>query len=614
MSAAVPSRFRNIVRRCLIGLGVLIGLLVVLVGGLAAWLSFADQRALAERVARQITGREVTVEGLRLTLGRQIGFELTGVRLPNAAWSDHPDMMRVTRLTGLVDAVSLLATPKFEQLRVEGYRMRLERGPERVGNWRFDGRPPAVTKDEPAPPARRDFPFLLDFAVADGHIVYRTTHGRELSIGLRNLTLQAADPDSPIRLAVDGSYNGKTVRLDGTFGSYRVLHEPEHPFPTALAGTVETGTLRLDGTMMRPIDFDGIDAMLHIDLHDLGRFIGLFGEPLDLPVPLKADTRFTHTAENWRLADLKGAIAAMPVSGNFVVEEGSAGSADAFDVQLAFDRLEIDRLLPKKRGGARPLAIAPPDKDASRLKAKVTARRVDFDGWQFADTSLTLTQSPERLSLDDLRFNLWRGQFNVLARTANTRRGPQFEVEMTASRIDAAAVLREFGIAGEVSGRLDAAATLSGSGTRWADMQATATGQAIVIMGGGRIASSLLEMASADLRALFRTKEGMTPITCFALPARLRGGVATVTPIQLRTPKGSFRGGGQITLSGGLDIAVGSVPASTGSLALDIPVHIRGTIDKPDIRPGGRRLQMAGAPARLSGMPGALAARNACAR
>lgn len=601
----------------LIGLAVLLTLFVVTAGGVAVWLATADLKPIAERLARKAVGRPLTIETLRISWGRSIGFELAGVHLPNAEWSQHPEMLQAGRVTGMIDAWSLLETPRVTQLRIDGFNLRLERGPERVGNWRFDGKTPAETEGEDRPPIRDNFPFLLDFTLTDGHITYRTTGGSELLIDTRTLSVKAPDADTPIRLAIDGAYGRKPVKLDGTLGTYRQLRDKTVPFPTDLTAVIAAGTLRLQGTMTRPLDFEGVDAALHGEIRDVGALIDLFGSKMALPIPLTVDTHFTHAGDEWRLADIKGTLADMPVTGGFALKEGKPGTPDAFDVALDFDRLEIARLAPKSAAGGGPTALRP-DLDSPVLTAALTARRLSHRGQNFGDVAIKAKQAPGLIEIEQLHFALWGGRGEVRGKAEAVDGKPAVLAgSLHATGLDAGAVLRFIGAPpGELSGQVDAAASLTATGDTLSAALATTRGDMAITMPRGQIATTLLEKASADLRALFRREAGMTPIECFAAVMQVRDGIGTIQPLRLQTAGATFNGAGAIDLAGQrIDLTVSPERETTGTFALDIPIRLSGPLDDIGFGPGQRVAHSA--PPRmatpLTGPTRALVARNACA-
>jgi hypothetical protein len=118
------------------------------------------------------------------------------------------------------------------------------------------------------------------------------------------------------------------------------------------------------------------------------------------------------------------------------------------------------------------------------------------------------------------------------------------------------------------------------------DALAESRGSAVLVMTEGSVARALLERASTNLAAFFRTKKGAAPIKCLLGVIDLAGGVGAISPLRLRTAAGTLIGGGQLDLRRGrLDVTIRSDPASTGALALDIPFRISGPLARPHLEP-----------------------------
>jgi hypothetical protein len=124
------------------------------------------------------------------------------------------------------------------------------------------------------------------------------------------------------------------------------------------------------------------------------------------------------------------------------------------------------------------------------------------------------------------------------------------------------------------------------TGLTLGDALPTAGGQAVLAMTGGRIARSLIEKASTDLHALFRTGEGTVALSCLLGVATVENGIATLSPLRLRTPDTTLVGGGTAGLATKrLDLTVKAEGAGPSLFALQVPLHASGTVGQLAIRP-----------------------------
>src|SRR5258708_8147794 len=149
-------------------------------------LASIDLRSLVESYATRSLERQVSLGALRIGWGNPITLELRDLVIANAAWATAPEMVRIDGLSAAIAPMSLLSPPlRFEKLRITKPRIRLERNGDRLGNWRMPaGRSAGASRLSIVPHDRTEFPALLDFALSEGEVVYRTTSGAELVMKL----------------------------------------------------------------------------------------------------------------------------------------------------------------------------------------------------------------------------------------------------------------------------------------------------------------------------------------------------------------------------------------------------------------------------------------------
>jgi AsmA family protein len=123
-----------------------------------------------------------------------------------------------------------------------------------------------------------------------------------------------------------------------------------------------------------------------------------------------------------------------------------------------------------------------------------------------------------------------------------------------------------------------------GEGRTLNEAARTGHASAVVEMRGGSISRRMLEIASTDIRSVFRWAEGMSPIACLVGVLDMRGGAGTVSPLRVRAREGTITGSGRFDLfRRQVDLTISSETPS--SFALDIPVRVSGAFADPSIRP-----------------------------
>ncbi|UPG74189.1 AsmA-like C-terminal region-containing protein [Roseomonas gilardii subsp. gilardii] len=236
------------------------------------------------------------------------------------------------------------------------------------------------------------------------------------------------------------------------------------------------------------------------------------------------------------------------------------------------------------------------------VSARLSADQLDYGGLRLTGARLAARLEPGRIVLEDLSGGYLGGTINGQGQVEGSADpGGRISARLAATGLDVQALRQELGIGRiDLQGRVDGHFTLSASGATLNGAAREAHASAVVSMAGGSIARELIELASQDLRGLFRTARGQSALSCLLGVVDLRNGVATVAPFRLRAEHGTIAGNGRFDLRRRqMDLTVGSARSTTGTLALDIPVRVSGAFAAPTIRPArwspeGRALLAAG--------------------
>jgi hypothetical protein len=577
--------------------GILAAILVLGAGGIA-YVTQADLAPLAARLAGAATGRQVSVETLEIGWRDGVAIELRGLTIANAAWSETPEMIIVEAASAVVDAGALWrGVVRYERLEVRGLRLGLERGPDGIGNWEFggDAAPVAAGAGGAVPKNRSQFPTLLDAALQDALITYRTSSGAILKIGLDEVTVRTADDDQPVAIAVAGAYNDVAARLAGTAESFDLLRDAGRPYGLAFAIETETTTATFDGTSMHPLDFDGVDGRLAIDATDTGDLAHMFRAEIGTTFPLEIAGRMTRAGNDWRLDEAEGAVAGNAFTGALRLVEAGRGQPDDVAADLDFAQFDIGPLLGGGDGGGyleTPLALS--EAPGINIDADLRAGTFVFGKTRLADAALDGRIAGRQITVDTLAFALAGGEVRASGSSEPAEAGSRVRIDAALASIDAAEVAQMLGAApGDVVGTIAGRAVLDMTGTTLEDALAASRGHAVVAMDEGRIARAILEMAATDLRSLFRTREGSARIHCVLAILDLENGVGHVPVLRLRTADATLDGSGTVNLiEQRVDMTFMTAPDSTGFFALDVPFRVRGSLSDPSIEPqigGGPR-------------------------
>jgi uncharacterized protein involved in outer membrane biogenesis len=553
----------------------IVSLALFLVGSLAV-----DLRPWLERAASASLGRAMHVGSLQIEWGRHIRVVARDIRVANPPWAREPWLVQVGRLSTVVDPLPLLrGVVHYEKLRLKDVVVHLERGIDSDANWKIGG---VGAKSHGGlaliPGNRRQFPTLLDFVVENGRIVYQNAQKNEIEIGIAHGTITSATENTPVRLVVDGTYNGLAARVTGSdMDSFQALRDPSTPFKGSIDLIADRMGLHFQGAFNEPLDFDGVQGTLEIDIASLEAALKVFGIPKSPPVPLKIAGSLQRQGDLWQIDNASGRLSANTYSGHFVVKEGKRGEADRLNVKVDFPALDLAPLLPT--ADAKSDAS---DEPGMFVEGQVRAARLTWGRLGVSDAVLQGNTGPHDSKKGKLTFVLFGGKVEAQLETFESD-AKRMALNASVTEADFSRVAALLGITGgRVSGKLTGRLNLHFGNSRLDGALATAHGQVVMAVAGGSIASEILEGASSDLFAVFRKKQGQVPVTCLFGVGTLKDGIVQLGPLHLRASDIAISGSGRVNLlRQQMDLVL--QPRSGGTFALDRPLSIAGSLTRPSI-------------------------------
>jgi hypothetical protein len=588
----MPSPRRSPARRIGQTLGLVLAVLFVLLalaaGSLALYLSRADLRPLAERMASDALGRRVTMGGLDVRWGNPLGIEIADLAIANASWGSRPDMIRIGRFAALVDLGPLLGGAlHYRRLRISDAFITLERDAKGVGNWKFGAGTRGLAL---VPTTRGEFPTLVDFIGDRGLITYRTRGGDHLRIQLDRVAISSPGAETPARLLAEGAYNDVPARLDATTDSYAVLRDHDEPFGARFTLRGRDTEIAFNGRLWQPLDFDGARGELSIDARTLGELLRAMGVDSGVAMPVSAAGVLRRDGDDWVLAAAKGQVKRSGFSGSLALHEGGAGAPDDVDLDLDFGTLDVDDIAASFGGGEGGLAAVPlrlGTASGINVTAELTALRARVGGRDWNAAAMRGRLAHGEATLKELSFALGGGTLAMAGTLSGTGKNGQLDLQARLSKASITEIARELGFAAdEIRGRLDGRATLTMAGATLGAAFARSDGAAVVTLRDGTIARSLVERLSTDLRSLFRSEEGSVPVACLLAVLTVRNGLGVLSPLRLESHAAIVTGAGKIDFAHAkLDLTLRTESDSTGFFALDIPVRISGPVDALAVDP-----------------------------
>jgi uncharacterized protein involved in outer membrane biogenesis len=582
-------------KRLLILVVALIGTAIVIGAGLVIALVTIDWRPWIEAAAGRALDRRLSIGTLRIVWGNPLVVHATDLHLANAGWSSAPDMVGIGEISAEIDLGPLLhGVVRYERLSLKNPALLLERDAAGSANWRFPakgswwpGHLAVIPKD------RSQFPTLIDLALQGGTLIYRAAGHRDLRLELHNLTIRSPGDDQTVTLAMEGAYNGLPLQLRSETAAFSVMRDRAVPYGFDLSIATTAGTLAAKGTMTEPLDFEGVEGPAQLDAPKIGELLTLVGADLPSDVPLHLAGNFAKHGERWQLSEASGTLAKAQFGGSLGLTEAARGQPDAIDLDLAFAGLDLKTLLadnPKtvETTHAHDAVSLPLDENpGTTIDARIAAKRLLYGTVQVDDFAIHASSAPGAISVDQLSFAAASGRVEASGSAHADKAGNRILAEFRLSGIDAAEIARLAGAAtGQIAGKLDGGASFDTTGQTLADMLKRSRGQAVLAMSDGRVARALVEKASTDLRALFRTGEGWVPATCLLGSIDLRDGIASIAELRLRTPDATLIGTGTADLAASrLDLTLKAERARSSVFALDVPLRIAGDFTALSVRP-----------------------------
>lgn len=578
----------------------LAALLVLAVAAAAALLAWP--RAAVQALATHLLDRPVQIAELSVGVGDPVTVTLRGLQIANMPGGSSAEMVTIEAIEAALDRAALLqGRLVYESLQVTRPRISLERDAAGRGNWDFGsagGEGDASTSDSRlvlVPKNRRQFPSLLNFRLTGGEVQFLTSSGKWLRLPLDDLTIQATDEDAPVSLVLDGGYNDTDAQLTATTASFNAFRDAAKPFDAGFS--IATPGVKLDfkGLLREPLDFDGVEGRMALEARRLDDLIGIFGSPTGIHAPLKLAGGFTRHGDAWRLEDARGDLGGNAFTGRVALDEGGRGEADDLQFRLDFDRLDLPGLLPQDGGDWRQVKLRPDTaQDAAHLDLQISAEALQYRNHSLQQVAVAVEVAPGLIRLQGASANLGRPeQAGTLRLSGDLRVTGDDRAQLTASlqleRAEAGAVLQALGLrdgAAQIAGAVEARAALGMTGAQLGEALGTLQGHAVIALQQGRIARSLVEAASADLRLLLRDRGDSTALHCLLAMAEISNGMMLLGPLTLRSDGGTIRGGGALDLARQhLDLVLRSDPKTTGFLALDLPLHLSGPLGEIAAKP-----------------------------
>ena len=591
-----------------IGGALVVVLVAVVVAGVAivSSMDFNEYKGLIAEKVKEATGRDLKIEGdLNLEIvSLSPALAVDGVSLSNASWGSRPEMATIKSFAAEVSLIPLLSGQVVvNRLVIEGVDLLAETDKNGTGNWEFNAAEKAAQAE--ASGGGGALPSIDEVDMKDIMVTYKDgVTGAEYRVALKELTAQAGSVDSPVKIALEGSINDKTVVVEGTLGSVAQMSSADSVYPIDIKASalgVETTYKGMLGTPGGKLNVDGDLTLLVKSLDETLKEAAEIEPSLkDVPeisadkIDLKSKVSFDGT--NASLGGMALTFGKTDLAGNVKAKLGDTPSVDA---SLTSNLIDLDEVLPPGEDKPEAPAEKPADgrvfpKDPLPLDAlKSVNAKIAFDGKkiivqknEIEDVNVRLTLQGGNLQVKPLAATVVgteiTGNFGLNASQAT----PSLVADLKAAGLDYGELLKQRGMTDIATGKLDANVDVKGAGKSVRAIMASLDGKLFVKTENGKIDSSALNIVSSDVMSVlpgFNSKDDKT-LKCGVVHFDIQQGIANAKAIVFETGGLSAIGVGTADLREeklNLVIDPRAKQTSLASAAI-VPIAVTGTFLEPE--------------------------------
>jgi uncharacterized protein involved in outer membrane biogenesis len=596
-----------------------VAIVVVVVLVAAVWIiigtyDYNKLKPQIESAFKEATGRELSLKGnLDLKVGLQPTLVVNDAALQNVSWGSRPEMAEIKRFEVQLSLLPLV----FRQIAVRRIVLAspdilVETKATGESNLDFFTKLSAESGKKEKPSATKVELSVNKMSIQDGRLTYRDGKTKKVyAVVLARLDASAGSPDSPLKVALKGSYNSKPFEVTGDLVPLASFSDATRKWPLKVNVSAGGAIIGVDGTIKDVANAQGLDLKIAVKVKDAAGLGAFLGEPLPVQGPVDMSCRVTDPRpKSYAIGDLKLAAAGSDLGGSLVMDLSKTRPALTADLQSKKIDLRPlagnEKAPPKKKASSSrvfpdtPLPLAPLQLVDATVSLKATEVYTPQVALHNLDAKVTLLDG--HLSVLPLTALIGGGKLDARIDLKPHGKAAQMATLVTVKQLDTGAMLRELKESEMVEGRLDAHVDVTGSGESMAAIMAGLNGMVYVIMGEGKINNKYLGLLGGDISTSIlhminplKKEAPYTAITCMVAGFKITNGMADTTAFALNTDAMSVIGNGTINLrTEGLDLSMNPIPKEgvgtglTGKLSLNLgeltkPFKLAGTLAHPTL-------------------------------
>ena len=554
---------------------ILLGVLALLIAAtwVALTLAFPPERLAALLVSqvKAATGRDFRIDGaLSIRIFPTIAAQAGDVVLGNADWGSRPEMLRVRSASFELSPKALLAG-ELRILRVEvaGVDALLETDGAGHANWQFGSRTPAAPEPASGPDKGRAPRLELEHVVAsDVRVSYRPGRSSKAhTLAIESFDLRPQGERDRIVMAL--ALGPQHWKIEGLVGRSTLFLAGEEDWPFELKLATEGATLAATGTLGTGPRTGAVAADVSAKVATAAALVPLGAAAAALPLPLELRTTLRWGDDKLRADPLRLVLAGQAIEGRASLSDLQA--RPRLEAELAAKTIDVGKLRSGASAASKPSPAAakgggplfgdtpllpfdavPP----IEMKIGLAIKQLNLpDLPPLSALKARLTSTPDRLTLEELQFNIAGGRVRGRMAIAPAAT-PRVELSLDARSLSLEALDGASGAKRVRGGRTDLVANLSSTGRTPRSLAAGANGNVMVsvteaTLAGGAAAALDRNVIASVLRLVLPKGSTDRPLVVQCAVARLplRQGIAPVDrSIALETREVAIVASGNINL------------------------------------------------------------------
>ena len=569
-------------------------------------------RPVVERLASSALGRQVILGHLAIELSRHPLIVLDDIAVANPEeLPADTRMATVGRLMIRIDPwQSFKGSLRLMEIDIDAPHADLKPGPSGKPNYVFEKlqEQPPQGKKEPGKPLE-----ILALNISDGDVHFADPE-LKADFRVRFRTRPAAEGGEPkLTAEVEGTYSGQPITGKLIAGSLLSLREATKPYPIDLRLANGATEVVLVGTVDQPLSFGGANLGLDFKGANLADLFPLTGVPLPPTAPFHVAGKLDYHEPDIRFEDFAGTVGQSDLAGDVAVNPSTperrkitmklrskrvmladlAGFLGATpgeeDAPNDSPEQQTQREQQKKSGKLLPdTPISLPRIRAADLDVRYQAKRIESDAVPIDDLDAHLIVEGGLLSLSPLNFGVGGGNIVSNIRLDAQQDLVHVKADADVRQLDLNRIMtKSTAFAG--TGKIGGAARIDARGNSLAQMLGRGDGELKLFMSGGDLSALLVNLMGLDFGNSLVSALGLpsrATLRCMVSDFDLEDGLLDTQMLLVDTTEANVIGDGTVNFGNeALDYELRTEPKRPNVASVAAPIHIRGTLNDPAIRP-----------------------------